>query len=466
MTGGDCLELPPGFKFHPTDEELVMHYLCRKCASQTIYVPIIAEIDLYKFDPWQLPASSISKPDVNHHPKAISDLQEVIVKGLGFQSNDLKISGFDLRDALVGRSTAYELYLEIDGKVIPLRLLDDVNRWEPVDLPIFQVEDQTRNTSDENGLVAKKKKKKKKKGSQGSPVLPPFQLAGPMELWIQDAKDMRLSLPHHVDAGELKKVILADGAVVTVKGAKAVGLLRPVELDLPLNKTQNRFASGILTLADRLRHASCTRTQLLSLRIAGPTSLTSPKSSPSSNKLKLKRLAPGLVELSSALKTNSTNAISAIDLQGEIKSPTLLTHGHSRLWPLVSINGSNPHLIGLETIVSSVLGSKAKEEGFFRLLRADVSAQTFIKIGFTVEKLSGNGSEWAGYPKWRTKPEIMRMHFEVLAKIDGDKIVPERVIQVDPVMVKDTVATNLITGNITSSSSMTSIMTPPKPFTL
>ncbi|KAK1423309.1 hypothetical protein QVD17_18607 [Tagetes erecta] len=54
MNCGD-LELPPGFRFHPTDDELVMHYLCRKCASQTISVPIIAEIDLYKFDPWQLP---------------------------------------------------------------------------------------------------------------------------------------------------------------------------------------------------------------------------------------------------------------------------------------------------------------------------------------------------------------------------------------------------------------------------
>ncbi|RDX74313.1 NAC domain-containing protein 2, partial [Mucuna pruriens] len=49
------LELPPGFRFHPTDEELVNHYLCRKCAGQAIAVPIIKEIDLYKFDPWQLP---------------------------------------------------------------------------------------------------------------------------------------------------------------------------------------------------------------------------------------------------------------------------------------------------------------------------------------------------------------------------------------------------------------------------
>nr|AOC59207.1 NAC transcription factor 22 [Haloxylon ammodendron] len=49
------MEMPPGFRFHPTDEELVMHYLCRKCASQPISVPIIAEIDLYKYDPWDLP---------------------------------------------------------------------------------------------------------------------------------------------------------------------------------------------------------------------------------------------------------------------------------------------------------------------------------------------------------------------------------------------------------------------------
>ncbi len=55
-----ALELPPGFRFHPTDEELVIHYLCRKCASQPIAVPIIAEIDLYKYNPWHLPGKFFS----------------------------------------------------------------------------------------------------------------------------------------------------------------------------------------------------------------------------------------------------------------------------------------------------------------------------------------------------------------------------------------------------------------------
>ncbi|KAM7483722.1 hypothetical protein LguiB_008305 [Lonicera macranthoides] len=47
--------LPPGFRFHPTNEELVVQYLKKKVASTPLPVTIIAEIDLYKFNPWELP---------------------------------------------------------------------------------------------------------------------------------------------------------------------------------------------------------------------------------------------------------------------------------------------------------------------------------------------------------------------------------------------------------------------------
>ncbi|KAK2383045.1 NAC transcription factor [Trifolium repens] len=50
--------LPPGFRFHPTDEELVVHYLKRKASSAPLPVAIIADIDLYKFDPWELPSKA------------------------------------------------------------------------------------------------------------------------------------------------------------------------------------------------------------------------------------------------------------------------------------------------------------------------------------------------------------------------------------------------------------------------
>ncbi|XP_078180477.1 NAC domain-containing protein 68-like [Carex rostrata] len=53
------LNLPPGFRFHPTDEELVLHYLCRKIGGQMLPVPIIADVDLYKFNPWDLPEKAL-----------------------------------------------------------------------------------------------------------------------------------------------------------------------------------------------------------------------------------------------------------------------------------------------------------------------------------------------------------------------------------------------------------------------
>lgn len=51
--------LPPGFRFHPTDEELIIHYLKNRTASAPCPVSIIAEVDIYKFDPWDLPAKAV-----------------------------------------------------------------------------------------------------------------------------------------------------------------------------------------------------------------------------------------------------------------------------------------------------------------------------------------------------------------------------------------------------------------------
>ncbi|KAL9383279.1 hypothetical protein Peur_023602 [Populus x canadensis] len=56
--GSQQPNLPPGFRFHPTDEELVVHYLKKKTTSAPLPMAIIAEVDLYKFDPWELPAKA------------------------------------------------------------------------------------------------------------------------------------------------------------------------------------------------------------------------------------------------------------------------------------------------------------------------------------------------------------------------------------------------------------------------
>ena len=47
--------LPPGFRFHPTDEELVSYYLTKKVVDSNFAVHAIAEVDLNKCEPWDLP---------------------------------------------------------------------------------------------------------------------------------------------------------------------------------------------------------------------------------------------------------------------------------------------------------------------------------------------------------------------------------------------------------------------------
>ncbi|GAB2274119.1 hypothetical protein Dimus_008890 [Dionaea muscipula] len=46
--------VPPGFRFHPTDDELVDYYLRKKVASRKIDLDVIKDVDLYKIEPWDL----------------------------------------------------------------------------------------------------------------------------------------------------------------------------------------------------------------------------------------------------------------------------------------------------------------------------------------------------------------------------------------------------------------------------
>ncbi|RZC62722.1 hypothetical protein C5167_024473 [Papaver somniferum] len=58
---GDPKGWPPGFRFHPTDEELILYYLKRKMCRRRLKLNAIADIDVYKCDPEELPAQSLLK---------------------------------------------------------------------------------------------------------------------------------------------------------------------------------------------------------------------------------------------------------------------------------------------------------------------------------------------------------------------------------------------------------------------
>jgi hypothetical protein len=54
--GHELMDLPPGFRFHPTDEEIITFYLTEKVMNRNFAATAIGEADLNKCEPWDLPS--------------------------------------------------------------------------------------------------------------------------------------------------------------------------------------------------------------------------------------------------------------------------------------------------------------------------------------------------------------------------------------------------------------------------
>jgi hypothetical protein len=55
-------ELPPGFRFHPRDDELICDYLAPKLGAKPGFSgcrPPMVDVDLNKVEPWDLPGEYV-----------------------------------------------------------------------------------------------------------------------------------------------------------------------------------------------------------------------------------------------------------------------------------------------------------------------------------------------------------------------------------------------------------------------
>ncbi|XP_076887543.1 NAC domain-containing protein 104-like [Bidens hawaiensis] len=61
MGDNNNANLPPGFRFCPTDEELIVHFLQRKASLLPYHPDIIPDLDLYPYDPWDLDGKALAE---------------------------------------------------------------------------------------------------------------------------------------------------------------------------------------------------------------------------------------------------------------------------------------------------------------------------------------------------------------------------------------------------------------------
>lgn len=80
-------ELPPGFRFYPTEEELVSFYLVNKLEGKREEINrVINVIDIYSIEPWDLPST------INTHHLAFSWILSFLVLGKGGKKKCFEVS--------------------------------------------------------------------------------------------------------------------------------------------------------------------------------------------------------------------------------------------------------------------------------------------------------------------------------------------------------------------------------------
>ncbi|XP_073026347.1 transcription factor JUNGBRUNNEN 1-like [Primulina eburnea] len=116
--------LLPGFRFHPTDAELVGFYLQRKVQNRSLSIELIKQVDIYKYDPWDLPQFNINVGDKEWYffcrrgRKYRNSIRPNRVTGSGFW----KATGIDKpiyssgRDCIIGLKKSLVYYLGSAGK--------------------------------------------------------------------------------------------------------------------------------------------------------------------------------------------------------------------------------------------------------------------------------------------------------------------------------------------------------------
>ncbi|KAL5222843.1 hypothetical protein ABZP36_027556 [Zizania latifolia] len=105
------LRLPPGFGFHPKDTELISHYLKKKILGQQIEYEIIPEVDIYKHEPWDLPAKcNVPTQDNKWHFFASRDRKYPN----GSRSNRATIAGY-------WKSTGKDRNIQVDKRTIGMK---------------------------------------------------------------------------------------------------------------------------------------------------------------------------------------------------------------------------------------------------------------------------------------------------------------------------------------------------------
>lgn len=237
----------------------------------------------------------------------------------------------------------------------------------------------------------------------------------------------------------LKHILVGEGITVEVRRAREISLFYLSDLDLQANGSTlcSKGKSEFWTLLQSI----CM--PLIPIRIAGPASL----------------IAYGarnpFASIGTVLISEDT-----IELL-----PEKCYYGHAFRKRACPVDSLSLRLSLLEKVLRSLVSHKILQNQFSGLLKANIKASAAVKFPLELERDIRNNVTLSEMPDWRTRPSVERVWFEILARVEENRLKPLLIKKVKPFIESDSVSWANLMSNM-SYTKLRPVLLPPEALTL
>ncbi|KAK4795897.1 hypothetical protein SAY86_028223 [Trapa natans] len=364
--------------------------------------------------------ASASRPPIN--ATLLQDVVKAISSKQKWDWGSVSVSKLDLRRARYGTFQSYEFRIRVGKADLFFKFSDDVVGWK-----------RFRNFEGDLGNLLKLIRSKA--------AVRPFKVEGPVELRVDDDHELMLSLPFNATHTGLRRIFIGEGITVEVDGAQEVFLFYEPELQSSENRTVTDKPKSI---SSPYLETFCM--PLLPIHIIGPAYLIAYRTRNPRARIETRSLGKG-----------------ALELLPEKCYDHNLHRKHS-----CPISSLNPRITTMEQVLRSLMGDGAARNGLpSGFVKAKIKASAYLRFQMQLERNSTatNGTQEVRLDRWKTRPAVEWVWFDVLAKLEGERIKPAMVKKVERFIAVDMVDLSSFLSNV-SFTKLTPVLVPPEPLTL
>ncbi|XP_077217411.1 signal peptidase I [Tasmannia lanceolata] len=334
----------------------------------------------------------------------LKDVLKAISVRQRWNLDKIRVSDVDVGRVRVGNCQSYEFRLRLGKSILVFSFSDEISLWKKLRTSGQFGPDWIRSIS-------------------SKPVITAFESEGLVELLVNGDNELSLALPLNTTHTGLRRLLVGEGITVEVEGAQGVTLVHPSNFGLPVNRSSvvNEARNHFYPFG----YSLCM--PLLTIQISGSASLVAYRTHNPNSYIKSTFLSQDTVEL----------------------LPDKCYSNHFNKNPSCPIHSLSSRLALLEKLLRSFLGDRIFQNQTLGFLKSKITASTLVRFHLKLERdVSPNDKILDTLAAWRTKPTVERVLFEIVARVESERLKPLVVKKMKPFVSSDSVAWSNLMSNV------------------